>query len=117
MVKVWLNYGILILVTAKQPPMAHVPEPLLQFLCILLLVMEMLVDTTWYFRQPEYNVVEQEVHKGLLQLDLLDEGTDPVLHVQIFSYMSPPNIWEGTHRIAYIAQANVPVFARQTTPQ
>jgi hypothetical protein len=40
-VKVWYNYGVLILVTAKQPPVAHVPKPLPQFLRISLLVVEM----------------------------------------------------------------------------
>jgi hypothetical protein len=112
-VKARHDYGVLILVTTKQPPVAHVPEPLPRFLHVFLLVVEMhchtpvnvsrcyMVLSRHYFRQPEYNVVEEEVHKGLLQLDLLDEGTVPALGVQIHSYTSPPNIQEKTHELAH----------------
>jgi hypothetical protein len=31
-------------------------------------------------------VAKEEVHEGLLQLDLLDEGTVPALRVQIHNY-------------------------------
>jgi hypothetical protein len=115
MVEVRHDYGVLILFTAKQPPVAHVPEPLPGFLCISLLVVEMrrhtpvnvsrchMVLSHYSFRQPEYNVAEEEDHKGLLELDLLDEGTIPTLRIQIHSYTSPPNIREETHELTHVA--------------
>lgn len=56
-----------------------------------------------YFWQPEYNMAEEEVYKGLFKFDLLDEGIVPALRVQIHNYMSLPNIWEETHELAHVA--------------
>ena len=127
-VKVWHNYSVLILVTSKQPPMAHVPEQLPRFFPVLLLLVEMhchthmnvschhIVLSYCDFWQPEYNMVQEEVHERLGELDLLHEGIVPALHVQIYNYTSSPNIREETHKLADITHTNVPISTRQTTP-
>jgi hypothetical protein len=73
MVEVRHDYGVLILMTAKEPFVTHVPEPFPQFLGVSLLLVEMrrhtpvnvsrrhMVLSRRCFRQPE-----EEVHKGLL---------------------------------------------------
>ena len=92
-VEIWHDYSVLILVTAKQPLVAHAPEPLPRFLCVSLQVVEMrhhtpvnvsrhhMVLSCCYFWQLEYNVAQEEVHEGLQELDLLNEGTVLALHV------------------------------------
>jgi hypothetical protein len=123
-VEVRHDYGVLILVTAKEPSVAHVPEPLPRFLGVSQLLVEMrhhilvnvsrrhIVLSCRSFRQPEYNVAEEEVHEGLLQFHLLNRSTVPTLRVQIHDYMSPPNIREETDKLAHVAQVYVPVSAR-----